>query len=117
MNKLKMKVLMVFIIGFYSMASYSAPSVWSGWYPVGQVYSYDDGSYFISLIPSSAHPNPAGCNSSSWMRVMSDQANAKDIFKIALTAQAAGLKINANIYGDRCAGSYVQIRYLRSVVQ
>lgn len=115
MKKNLRKFLLITALFFVPMISSAAPSAWSGWYPAGQVYTYSDGSFFISLLPSSAHPNPAGCTAASWIRVMPDQLNAKEIYQMAMTAQAAGLRLNAYISGIDCAGNYPRIHHLRSV--
>jgi len=117
MNKLKMIGLIVLFIGLNPTMSYAAANAWTSWYPVSQVYVYSDGSYFVSLSPWTAHSNPAGCTSSSWMRLMPDQINAKDVYKMALTAQASGLKVNAYIDGNSCAGSYPKLLRIRTVAQ
>jgi len=117
MNKLKMIGLMVLFIGLNPTMSYAAASAWTGWYPVDQVYINSDGSYFIALSPWTAHSNPSNCNSSYWVRAPKDQVNAQDIYRMALTAQASGLKVNAQIYGSGCSGSYPNIIRLKTKSQ
>jgi len=115
MKKITAKLLLITSMLLTSTASNAAPNAWSGWYPVGQVYSYSTGSIFISTIPSSAHPNPAGCASSSWLQIQKDQPNIKEMYQMALTAQASGLRINAYISGTECVGSYPKLVHLRTV--
>ena len=105
------KILLVSVFSLMPIVSQAA-AAWTGWYPVNQVYTYSTGAVFIGLNPSSAHSNPDGCVSSSWLLTPHDQANVKEIYQMALTAQAAGLKINAYVSG--CAGNYPQIHHLRS---
>jgi len=114
MNKIKVTLIFGWLVFLQPIAANAAPNVWTDWYPVSQVYTYSDGSFFISLNPTSAHPNPAGCVSSSWLRVMPDQLNADQMYQMALTAQAAGLKINADVSGTSCSGSYLKPIHLRS---
>jgi hypothetical protein len=115
MNKIKIKLFFGFLLCLQPIVTSAASNVWTDWYPVGQVYTYSDGSFFLALNPTSAHPNPAGCVSSSWLRIMPDQLNFQQMYQMALTAQAAGLKINAYVSGTACSGSYLKPVHLRSV--
>ncbi|MFQ3246124.1 MAG: hypothetical protein ACI9SP_002775 [Arenicella sp.] len=113
-NKFILKTLLVGLLSLTPALSNAASNVWTDWYPINQVYTYSDGSIFISLDPSSAHSNPAGCASASWLRIMPDQINIKEMYQMALTAQAAGLKLNAYVHGSQCSGSYLKVVHLRS---
>jgi hypothetical protein len=115
MNKIKIKLLLIFLLGFQTAMVNAAASQWTSWYPVNQVYTYSDGSFLMSLNPGSAHLNPAGCASASWLRVMPDQVNVDEMYKMALTAQAADLKINAYVSGTECAGSNIKVFHLRTL--
>lgn len=115
MNKFKMKVLLALLICFHPVIANAAAHQWTGWYPISQVYSTYDGSFYVSLAPSSAHSNPAGCVSKSWLRVLQDQQNQQKVYQMLLTAQAAGMKVNAYVKGDGCAGNYPRILHLRTL--
>jgi len=115
MKKNIIKILFFTLITSTPIVGQGAAHVWTDWYPVGQVYVYSGGTIFISFRPSSAHSNPAECASSSWLRIMPDQVGKKEMYQMALTAQAAGLRLNAYVSGTECAGSYPKIVHLRSV--
>lgn len=112
MKKITRKVLLSAMLVTLPLAGHAGSHVWSDWYPVKYVYTYSEGTVFIGLDPASAHPNPAGCASSSWLRVLPSQVNVKEMYQMALTAQAAGLKIRAYIAGTECAGNYPKIYHL-----
>jgi hypothetical protein len=115
MKKFRIKVLLALLICFQPIVASAAYNAWTGWYPVREVFTYSDGSFLMALNPGSAHANPAGCVSTSRLRVMPDQVNFDEMYQMALTAQAAGLKINAAVSGTSCAGNNVKVLYLRTL--
>ena len=84
---------------------------WTGWYGLQNIFTNTDGTVYLMLDPHTAHPNPDNCVSTLWLRIVVDQPNAKDMYQMALTAKAAGLRVN--IYVDGCAGSYARALSMR----
>lgn len=115
MKKKTIKIVFCLTALLSSMNVLAAAHQWTGWYPIKEVYSYWDGSFFIQLDPSSAAPNPAECNSEGWLRVMPDVPNAKEMYQMSLTAQAAGLKVNAMVSGTECNVNHIKIYHLRTL--
>ena len=84
---------------------------WTGWYGLKHIFTNTEGTVYLMLDPHTAHPNPGNCVSTLWLRVVVGQANAKDMYQMALTAKAAGLMVN--IYVNGCAGSYAKVLSMR----
>ncbi len=94
-------------------ASANAGHVWSGDYPLYEVYTHNQGVLFFRMNPISAHPNPAGCVSSSFLRVEANAGNKQELYQMGLTAIAAGLKVQIYIHGTLCSGNYPMVMYMR----
>ena len=94
--------------------SFAANDVWTTFYPVRDVYPLSDGSLLIQLDPITAHVNSAACASSNLLRVHPDHPLRSELFSMAMTAQAAGLRVTVQVSGTVCNGSYPSILHMRS---
>jgi len=110
MKKYIHKLLLVSIL-LLPTSAYSV-SVWSGWYPMNEVFIINNGNLYLSLKPLSAHPNPGACSSTSWLRVPLGDGFKQEVYKMAVTAQASGMKVNIRVNG--CDGSYPAVIQMRS---
>lgn len=108
MKKILANLVFCLIIGSPSTLIWAADES-SDWYPIAEIYTLKDDSVLFKLSRTKAHPNPAGCSITSWLRAAPEQTNLEEMHQMAIAAQAAGKKVVVTIDGNECSGNYAKM--------